>query len=68
MIAHMEESLYYSVSETMEILGISRATLTRWTKSGHIQGNKRGKKELRYLKSEVHRVDAGVDTETGEQL
>lgn len=35
--------VYYTLQQAMEILNVSRPTITRWLKSGKLQGTKRGR-------------------------
>lgn len=52
-----EDSAWLSVDQVAQRLGVNKATLWRWNKTGYLTGTKFGAK-LRYKESDVVRIES----------
>ena len=52
-----EETVWLSIEQAAQRLGVNKATLWRWNKTGYLTGTKFGAK-VRYKESDVERIES----------
>ena len=52
-----EETVWLSIEQVAQRLGVNKATLWRWNKTGYLSGTKFGAK-VRYKESDVERIES----------